>query len=104
MPPITEESFFSCSVVPGNLKVGRSTVYRPAAWFDRMIETVEAVAKGRRLEVFVQTGVGGRIGPLGGRELVAPTEFQARYEWADLIVGHAGTGSILAALEVRPAS
>jgi UDP-N-acetylglucosamine transferase subunit ALG13 len=68
--------------------------------FDRMIEAVEKVAIGRRLEVFVQTGVGGRRGALGGRELVPPAEFQERYDWADLIVAHAGTGSILAALEV----
>lgn len=68
--------------------------------FDRLIEAVECVSKGRNLDVFVQTGVGGRVGPLGGRELVPPAEFQQRYDWADVVIAHAGTGSILAALEV----
>jgi UDP-N-acetylglucosamine transferase subunit ALG13 len=68
--------------------------------FDRLIEVVEAVVEDREIEVFAQTGVDGRAGALEGRQLVPPAEFQERYAWADLVVAHAGTGSILAALEV----
>ncbi len=96
-------------VDPGSDEAPPAPVHRPLRVFvtvgaqmpfDRLLAAVEAVAKGRALDVFAQKGVGGRACGLPGPDLLAPAAFQERYDWADLVVAHAGTGSILAALEL----
>lgn len=69
--------------------------------FDRLVRAVEAWARAAgRSDVVFQVG-GGGYAPEGftARESFTPEEFERHVAEADLIVGHAGTGTIMAALE-----
>lgn len=69
--------------------------------FDRMVKAVDDWAAGRDdVEVFAQTGEEGYT-PVNfeSAPLCSPTEFRRRLLWADLLVAHAGMGSILQALQ-----
>ncbi len=70
--------------------------------FDRLIKTVDSwAAQNRSVDVF------GQIGPtpyeplhMRYSEFVGAVEFREKVEQADLIVAHAGMGSIITALEL----
>ncbi|GAB4140439.1 MAG: hypothetical protein Fur0037_06990 [Planctomycetota bacterium] len=69
--------------------------------FDRLVRAVDdwAVARGRG-DLFFQVGAGGTAARSGeSAERLSPAEFRERLRGADLVVGHAGTGTILSALE-----
>lgn len=71
--------------------------------FDRLIQTVDAWAResGRR-DVFAQVGVGGcRPHHLDWAELLAPPDYYRRVAECDVMIAHAGMGSIIAGLEAR---
>lgn len=70
--------------------------------FDRLVMAVDrwAAAHGRN-DVFAQIGQS-RYTPSGMQwaKLLPPEEFRRKYEAAELIVAHAGTGSIITALQL----
>lgn len=71
--------------------------------FDRLVRVVDewAARTGRR-DVFAQVGRGGaRPSHIDWKEHIEPTEFETRSRDATAIIGHAGIGSILAALRYR---
>jgi UDP-N-acetylglucosamine transferase subunit ALG13 len=69
--------------------------------FDRLIRAVDgwAAAAGQR-DLFAQIG-DGELEPASfpSQRFLAPLEFQQRMDEADAIIGHAGTGTIIAALQ-----
>lgn len=70
--------------------------------FDRLTVAMDAWAAAHRdVPVFLQVGQSTlRPEHAPFAELLAPSEFEARYRSARLVVAHAGTGSILTALEL----
>lgn len=68
--------------------------------FDRLVQAVNCWAKeNARSDVFAQTGrSGSKPDFIESAEFLEPTEFTKRFKRADLIVGHAGMGTILSAL------
>jgi UDP-N-acetylglucosamine transferase subunit ALG13 len=69
--------------------------------FDRLIRAMDewAGAHGRK-DVFAQIGKSSYVPRnIGYTQFLSPTEFRERIRAARLIVAHAGTGSIIAALE-----
>lgn len=69
--------------------------------FDRLIKAVDYWAEARRgLQIFAQIG-SGSYEPKNMRaaEFVEPERFYERVRWSDLMVSHAGMGSILTALQ-----
>jgi UDP-N-acetylglucosamine transferase subunit ALG13 len=70
--------------------------------FDRLVHAVDAWAKERgRDDVFAQIGSSDRPPPyLRWAKFLDPHDFLAMYRDAELVVAHAGTGSILQALEL----
>ncbi len=70
--------------------------------FDRLVQAVDAWAEatGRTGEVFAQIGEGGREPRhIAWTHFLEPDEFRRRLAEADVLVAHAGTGSIFSALE-----
>lgn len=72
--------------------------------FDRLIEAVDAWAARRqgvhRHSLFAQIGeTAYRPAHIEFAELLEPPEFRKRVLWADVLVAHAGMGSILTALQ-----
>jgi UDP-N-acetylglucosamine transferase subunit ALG13 len=70
--------------------------------FDRLIEWVDAWAEARsRSDVIAQTGPGSYVPrTLRVEAFLPPAEFRSRMAEADAIVGHAGMGTIITALEL----
>ncbi|MCH9682389.1 MAG: hypothetical protein K0V04_13205 [Deltaproteobacteria bacterium] len=70
--------------------------------FDRMVEAVDRWAADREVEVFAQTGPA-QYQPRNIRhqDFVDPATFDREYASADLVVAHAGMGSIFTALELH---
>lgn len=71
--------------------------------FDRLVRAVDAWAfeRGRCDEVFVQIGEGGwEPEHVAWKRFLEPDEFRCHVDDADVLVAHAGTGSIFGALEV----
>ena len=71
--------------------------------FDRLIRAVdEWAAIAKRTDVFAQVGVS-RIQPrhIQFQQFMSPDEFRQKMSEASAIVGHAGTGTIIAALQYR---
>ncbi|TNE34529.1 MAG: hypothetical protein EP348_10750 [Alphaproteobacteria bacterium] len=71
--------------------------------FDRMVQTVDGWCESRKTNaVFGQISDPGpkgyRPAYFEWRDFIAPDEFNRRYEEADLIIAHAGMGSIISAL------
>ena len=70
--------------------------------FDRLVKTVDqwAISRGRG-DVFAQIGPTGNY-PSGIQwtKFMDPAEFKHRFETAKVIVAHAGTGSIITALQL----
>lgn len=66
--------------------------------FDRLIEAMDRLAPSLGVPVIAQTGKG-RYVPLNmeAHETIAPASFEALVEKSELIVSHAGIGSILTA-------
>jgi UDP-N-acetylglucosamine transferase subunit ALG13 len=69
--------------------------------FDRLITAVDTWAAGRSdHQLFAQVGEQGyRPVHMKCDELLEPPEFKQRVLWADVLVAHAGMGSILTALQ-----
>ena len=72
--------------------------------FDRLIEAVDAWAASQqgvdRHSLFAQIGeTGYRPAHIEFVEMLEPPEFRKRVLWADVLVAHAGIGSILTALQ-----
>jgi UDP-N-acetylglucosamine transferase subunit ALG13 len=70
--------------------------------FDRLVATVDGWAAGRpEVELFGQVGDTDKP-PVNFASVstMSPEEYQRRFAEADLIVGHAGMGTIIAALEL----
>jgi UDP-N-acetylglucosamine transferase subunit ALG13 len=70
--------------------------------FDRLIAAVDAWAAGREegQSLFAQVGEKGvRPAHMESVELLESPEFKKRVLWADVLVAHAGMGSILTALQ-----
>lgn len=73
--------------------------------FDRLVQAADAWAHARgRRDVFMQIGAGDCVPRHAAwTRFLEPTEFQEHYRRATLLVAHAGTGSILQALQAgRP--
>jgi UDP-N-acetylglucosamine transferase subunit ALG13 len=70
--------------------------------FDRLVRTVDRWAERRgRSDVFAQIGPSEyRPAHLRWARFLDPQDFRKRYETASVIVAHAGTGSILTALQL----
>ena len=71
--------------------------------FDRLIRTVDdwAGARGRR-DVFAQIGAATYVpANIDYLQFIAPAQFRQRMNEAELIVAHAGMGSIITALEAK---
>jgi len=68
--------------------------------FDRLVDTVDAWA-GRKgdTEVLAQIAGGRRPTHMEWEDFLDPEQFRSRVESAELVVAHAGMGSILTALE-----
>lgn len=68
--------------------------------FDRMVRVVDAwVARTGRTDVFAQIGKGGwEPSVIPFATMLDPAEFKKRFSEADVIIGHAGMGTILSAL------
>lgn len=70
--------------------------------FDRLVRAVDqwAGSTGRR-DIFAQIGAGGeRPVHLEWREFIEPAEHRQRLQSASLVIGHAGMGTIISALEL----
>jgi UDP-N-acetylglucosamine transferase subunit ALG13 len=69
--------------------------------FDRLVKVVDQWAgETGRSDVFAQIGEGGwRPRHIAHAEFLQPPEFRARFLAADLIISHAGMGTILTALQ-----
>jgi len=70
--------------------------------FDRLIRAVDLwAAHSGRDDVFAQIGEGGWLPEhIDWATKLAPIEFRERMKEADIIVAHAGTGSILSATSI----
>jgi UDP-N-acetylglucosamine transferase subunit ALG13 len=70
--------------------------------FDRLVRAVDGWAGARRkLEVFAQIGPSQyRAAHIRTEPFIDPAEFRRRVESANLVVAHAGMGSIITALEL----
>lgn len=70
--------------------------------FDRLVRTVDEWASSRgRDDVFAQIGPSDYCATtIQCTKFLGPEEFKRRYEAASVIVAHAGTGSIIAALQM----
>ncbi|MGY3604070.1 MULTISPECIES: glycosyltransferase [unclassified Bradyrhizobium] len=70
--------------------------------FDRLIRTVDEWAGAHgRADVFAQTGPSEyHAGHIRTERFIDATEFRERVEAADLVISHAGMGSIITALEL----
>ena len=70
--------------------------------FDRLVKTVDQWAKdNRRDDVFAQIGQSEyRPSHIQWTNFLEPEEFKRKYEAAKVIVAHAGTGSIITALQL----
>ena len=70
--------------------------------FDRMIKAIDSWAqKNNRSDIFAQIGEGGwRPKHIEFKEFLEPPEFKERFAAADVIVAHAGMGTILSALNM----
>lgn len=69
--------------------------------FDRLIKAVDVWAgQHRDTEVFAQTGKG-KYRPvyIEYSEFLSPAEFDSRVDAADFLIGHAGMGTIITAIE-----
>src|SRR5688500_18974608 len=71
--------------------------------FDRLIKAVDGwAADNPDAEVFAQIGPGGyKPQHMQSQGYVAPQTFERKATEADLIIAHAGTGTIFTALELR---
>lgn len=68
--------------------------------FDRLIRYFDEWNGLARLDGFVQYGVGGEVSnTLPGAETLLPKNYKEKIENTDLLVSHAGIGSILTAIE-----
>lgn len=68
--------------------------------FDRLIATVDDWAAGRDCEVFAQTGTSAfRPRNITCKDFISTGEAAERIRMADLVVAHAGMGTILTRLE-----
>ena len=66
--------------------------------FDRLIEAVDELAPGLGMEVIAQTGKGTyKPKHMEARESIAPAEFESLVKKSDLIISHAGIGTVLTA-------
>jgi len=63
---------------------------------DRMTKALDELAKNKKYDVFVQTGKGG-YSPIKAKfaQMLEYGQFVKRLNWADVIVSHAGAGSII---------
>jgi len=70
--------------------------------FDRLIRTIDTWAGLRgRSDVFAQTGPSGyRADHIRTEKFIDPAEFRRQVEAANLVISHAGMGSIITALEL----
>lgn len=70
--------------------------------FDRLVRAVDQwAAERRRDDIFAQIGQSGYCPQrLQYSQLLEPDEFRRQYESATVIVAHAGTGSIITALQM----
>lgn len=70
--------------------------------FDRLVKTVDQWAfENGRNDVFAQIGqTEYRPSHIPWTQFLAPDAFRHKYETADLIVAHAGTGSLITALQL----
>ena len=71
--------------------------------FDRLVRAVDDWAGSRaRVDVFAQIGqTSYRPRNIDWQSHLHPSDFRDRFEAADLVVGHAGMGTILTALELK---
>ncbi|MDO8413351.1 MAG: glycosyltransferase [Gallionellaceae bacterium] len=70
--------------------------------FDRLVKTVDqwALASGRN-DIFAQVGLADyRPANMQWTQFLSTEEYQQQYAAADVIVAHAGTGSIITALQL----
>jgi UDP-N-acetylglucosamine transferase subunit ALG13 len=89
------------AVVPGDSAVIFVTVGAQMP-FDRLVRTVDQWAKhNNRDDVFAQIGQSEyRPSNMQWTNFLEPEEFKLKYEAAKVIVAHAGTGSIITALQL----
>lgn len=67
--------------------------------FDRLIALVDDIASELDLDVFAQTGPASReFSNIHCESFLSPSELNDRLSWCDVVVAHAGMGTILSAL------
>jgi UDP-N-acetylglucosamine transferase subunit ALG13 len=68
--------------------------------FDRMLRVIDRwAAQTERRDIFAQIGAGGWVPQaIPSAEFLEPDEFRRRFDQARIIIGHAGMGTILSAL------
>ena len=71
--------------------------------FDRLVRTVDAwCGRSSRRDVFAQVGPSGyRPAHMEWAEFLSPDDFRRHVQEAEILVSHAGMGSILTALQYR---
>lgn len=70
--------------------------------FDRLVRVVDTWARENgREDVFAQVGQGGEYAPkhMNAVELLEPDEFRSKIDEADLVISHAGMGTILTVMQ-----
>lgn len=70
--------------------------------FDRMMEVLENWVKNSNEEVFCQTGPSSvELKKCKHKEFITPTEYEELMNRCDILVAHAGIGSILSAMKYQ---
>lgn len=70
--------------------------------FDRMVRLVDGLAPGLDEPVFAQIGASDLVpSHIEAVKFLGPQEFHQKFAQARLVVGHAGIGTILTAIELR---
>jgi len=70
--------------------------------FDRLIKEMDLIAMDNKYEIFLQTGKS-NYSPKNckHKEFFDDTGFKKMLEWSDIVVSHAGVGSILEIIEAK---
>ncbi len=70
--------------------------------FDRLIKEMDLVAKDKRYDIFLQTGKSNYLPKnCKHKDFFDDVGFQKMLAWANIVVSHAGVGSILEVVEAK---